>query len=327
MGELLRVEDLTVRYRGRDRRPVTAVDGVSLTVSAGEIVGVVGESGCGKSTLARAMVGLQRPASGRVEFDGRPVSPLGRRARAAADRRLQMVFQDPATSLNPRRRIGDQVADGVDADADTLLRSVGLPVDAEMLRRYPHEFSGGQRQRIAIARALGARPRGLVADEPISALDASSQLDIARVFARLARDPVATDPLGIVFISHDLSIVRRIADRIVVMYLGTIVESGSTEQLWTNPSHPYTRALIESVPVADGSGMLPKELGGDIPDPAAPPPGCRFHPRCEWRRPECTTTPPPARLLADGREVAGVLHTAGAGLNQPALSLDTAQET
>jgi peptide/nickel transport system ATP-binding protein len=297
---------------------------VSLTVDAGEIVGIVGESGCGKSTLARAMVGLQRPAAGDVAFDGRPVRTIGRRARQRSDRRLQMVFQDPATSLNPRRRIGDQVADGPGADAPALLGSVGLNADAEMLRRYPHEFSGGQRQRIAIARALGARPSCLVADEPISALDAPAQMEIARLFAGLARSGIDSNRLAIVFISHDLSIVRRIADRIVVMYLGTVVESGATEQLWTNPTHPYTKALIASVPATDGSGLLPLELGGDVPNPAAPPVGCRFHPRCAWRRSECSESVPPLRTLADGREVACVLHESG---SVPALENPRRQES
>ncbi|MCC5578324.1 ABC transporter ATP-binding protein [Microtetraspora sp. AC03309] len=277
---LLTVDDLVVEHRTPGRPVVRAVAGASLSVAAGEVVGLVGESGCGKSTLARAVCGIGRPASGTIAFEGRPVKPLGLRRRDRALTGVQMVFQDPYASLNPRRRVGDQIADGLRAAADTsttpadLLDRVGLP--REFATRYPHEFSGGQRQRIAIARALAARPSLLIGDEPISALDASAQAQVAR----LMRDLAVESGAGLLFISHDLSVVRLIADRIAVMYLGKIVEVGRTAEVWADPRHPYTRALLGAIPAPDGAGVLPAELPGDVPDPAAPPPGCRFHPRC-----------------------------------------------
>jgi peptide/nickel transport system ATP-binding protein len=216
-----------------------------------------------------------------------------------------MVFQDPYGSLNPRRRVGVQITDGVRAAAlrgDTptqdppepehFLTRVGLPETAA--QRHPHEFSGGQRQRIAIARALAAQPRLLVGDEPISALDASAQAQVATLMRALAVESGA----GLLFISHDLSIVRLIADRIAVMYLGRIVETGPTAEVWDNPRHPYTRALLAAIPHADGAGRLPVELPGDVPDPAAPPSGCRFHPRCPLAFDGCDREDP--RLTADG---------------------------
>ncbi|MFB7334502.1 ABC transporter ATP-binding protein [Streptomyces adustus] len=284
-GALLSIDDLVVQYRRPGAPPTRAVAGVSLEVRAGEVVGLVGESGCGKSTLARAVCGLTPSEEGSISFDGTPVRPLGVRRRDPALTSIQMVFQDPYGSLNPRRRVGAQIADGIrtaagrgeDADGATpedLLTRVGLPADAAT--RYAQEFSGGQRQRIAIARALAARPRLLVADEPISALDASAQLHVARLMRSLAVESGA----GLLFISHDLSVVRLIADRIAVMYLGQIVETGITAEVWDNPRHPYTQALLAAIPQPDGAGLLPAELPGDIPDPAAPPSGCRFHPRC-----------------------------------------------
>ncbi|MEU7898061.1 ABC transporter ATP-binding protein [Nonomuraea sp. NPDC049152] len=274
----LDIRDLVVEHRSPGRPVVRAVAGASLTVSPGEVVGLVGESGCGKSTLARAVCGLHPAAEGEITFDGRRVTPLGLRRRALTG--IQMVFQDPYASLNPRRRVGDQIADGLRTAKDTttapadLLERVGLP--REFAGRHPHEFSGGQRQRIAIARALAARPRLLIGDEPISALDASAQAQVAR----LMRDLAVGSGAGLLFISHDLSVVRLIADRIAVMYLGKIVEVGRTEEVWADPRHPYTRALLAAIPQPDGLGVLPAELPGDVPDPADPPPGCRFHPRC-----------------------------------------------
>jgi oligopeptide transport system ATP-binding protein len=255
---LLEVTGLRVTYRGRP--PVRAVDGVDLTVDAGQVVGLVGESGCGKSTIARAVCGLVKPAAGTVAFDGMPVTPLGLRRRPAALTRVQMVFQDPYASLHPRRPIGVQIGDGVRAavargaassEPESWLRRVGLDPDAA--RRHPHEFSGGQRQRIAIARALAARPDLLIGDEPISALDASTQAIVAALMRDLAVDSGA----GLLFISHDLSVVRLIADRLVVMYRGRIVESGPAQEIWRDPQHPYTQALLAAVPVPDGSGRMP----------------------------------------------------------------------
>ncbi|MER6582524.1 ABC transporter ATP-binding protein [Nonomuraea sp. NPDC001023] len=275
---MLDIEDLVVEHRSPGRPVVRAVAGASLTVRAGEVVGLVGESGCGKSTLARAVCGLNPVTHGSIAFEGQRVTPLGLRRRKLTG--IQMVFQDPYASLNPRRRVGDQIADGLRTADDTrtdpadLLERVGLP--REFAGRHPHEFSGGQRQRIAIARALAARPRLLIGDEPISALDASAQAQVARLMRDLAVDSGA----GLLFISHDLSVVRLIADRIAVMYLGKIVEVGGTAEVWDDPKHPYTRALLGAIPKPDGMGVLPAELAGDVPDPANPPGGCRFNPRC-----------------------------------------------
>jgi oligopeptide transport system ATP-binding protein len=254
----LTVEDVVVDYRGRP--PVRAVDGASLAIGAGEVVALVGESGCGKSSLARAVVGIERRTSGTVRLGGEDVPVLGLRRRPVAMTGIQMVFQDPNSSLNPRRRVGDQIQDGVRAavargdepsePSEWLLR---VGIDPQAVRRYPHEFSGGQKQRIAIARALAARPRMLVADEPISALDASTQTSVAALMRSLVVDSAA----GMLFISHDLSVVRRIADRTFVMYRGRIVESGHTETIWRDPRHPYTRSLLAAIPVPDGAGRLP----------------------------------------------------------------------
>ncbi|MFD4509618.1 oligopeptide/dipeptide ABC transporter ATP-binding protein [Streptomyces sp. NPDC058457] len=303
MTALLTVDDLAVQYHRPGEPPVRAVAGVSLRVAAGEVVGLVGESGCGKSTLARAVCGLTAPAQGRITYDGTPVRPLRVRRRDPALTGIQMVFQDPYGSLNPRRRVGAQLADGIRTAAERgetpdgaspadLLTRVGLPASAA--GRYPQEFSGGQRQRIAIARALAARPRLLVGDEPISALDASAQLQVATLMRSLAVESGA----GLLFISHDLSVVRLIADRIAVMYLGRIVETGPTAEVWDSPRHPYTRALLAAVPRPDGAGVLPAELPGDVPDPAAPPSGCRFHPRCPRVFDGCDREEP--QLIAGG---------------------------
>ncbi|MBB6346968.1 oligopeptide/dipeptide ABC transporter ATP-binding protein [Nonomuraea muscovyensis] len=286
----LHIEDLVVEHRSPGRPVVRAVAGASLTVQPGEVVGLVGESGCGKSTLARAVCGLNPVTAGSITFEGRPVTPLGLRRRTLTA--VQMVFQDPYASLNPRRRVGEQIADGLRTAGDRttapadLLERVGLP--REFAARHPHEFSGGQRQRIAIARALAAGPRLLIGDEPISALDASAQAQVATLMRDLAVDSGA----GLLFISHDLSVVRLIADRIAVMYLGKIVEVGDTAEVWADPRHPYTRALLQAIPKPDGMGVLPAELPGDVPDPANPPAGCRFHPRCPLAMDVCREKEP-----------------------------------
>jgi oligopeptide transport system ATP-binding protein len=255
---LLTVDDLVVEYRGTTT--VRAVDGVSLSIDAGEVVALVGESGCGKSSLARAVVGMETPHEGSVQYRGRPVPTLGVRTRSRDFTSIQMVFQDPNSSLNPRIRVGAQIAEGIAAARrrgepasrpEEWLERVGLP--AAMSSRYPNSFSGGQRQRIAIARALAARPDLLVADEPISALDASSQAAVAEMMRTLALETGA----GLLFISHDLAVVRLIADRTVVMYRGRIVESGVTEKVWNDPRHPYTRSLVAAIPKPDGRGDLP----------------------------------------------------------------------
>jgi oligopeptide/dipeptide ABC transporter ATP-binding protein len=302
----LEVTQLEVAYERRGRPPVRAVVDATLSVGPGEIVGLVGETGCGKSTLARAAVGLIAPSGGSVVFDGQRLSPLNRRARSRHDIRLQMVFQNPYASLNPRRRVGRQIADSLAIlgranraerrhRVEELLEQVGLPASAAS--RFPHEFSGGQRQRIAIARALAADPSVLVLDEPLSSLDASAQAQIANLLVRLSREL----GLGLLLISHDLGIVRQVADRVCVMYLGEIVESGPTDELWSRPIHPYTEALIRAIPRADGASFMPEALPGEVPDPARPPTGCRFHPRCPLAFDRCSSEHPLLEQVAQGR--------------------------
>jgi len=257
MTDRLEIDHATVNYRQPGRRVLTAVDGVSLTLGAGEVLGLVGESGCGKSTLARAVCGLEPLASGAIRFDGEPVKRLGLRPREMRQRRIQMVFQNPYASLNPRRRVGEQIEDArriagsAALSTAALLEQVGL--EPAVASRYPYEFSGGQRQRIAIARAMAAAPEVLIGDEPIASLDASLQERIAT----LMRDVALQQGASLLFISHDLSVVRVIADRIAVMQAGRIVEEGPTDQVWSNPQHPYTRRLLAAIPIADGLGRLP----------------------------------------------------------------------
>jgi len=319
---ILELRDVEVEYRRPGRAPVRAVAGASLAVEAGQVVGLVGETGCGKSTLARAAVGLQATTAGTVWFEGRRLMALGRRARPRRDARLQMVFQNPFSSLNPRRRVGSQIADAmgilglVSADkrsarVSELLEQVGLPAIAA--QRFPHQYSGGQRQRIAIARALAADPSVIVLDEPLSSLDASAQAQVANLLKGLARDL----RVGLLLISHDLAIVRHIADVVAVMYLGLVVESAPTRALWTAPMHPYTEALIEAIPRADGAGWLPEALPGEVPDPAQPPAGCRFHPRCPYVFDRCLTESPPLIDVHGGRSVACWLHAAGGEERSP----------
>jgi oligopeptide/dipeptide ABC transporter ATP-binding protein len=311
----LELTDVEVVYQRRHRSPVRAVAGASISVERGQIVGLVGESGCGKSTLARAAVGLVAPTAGTVDFDG-PVTPLGRRSRSPKLAKLQMVFQDPMSSLNPRRTVGSQLADALDilnlvpraqrpARVEALLEQVGLPGAAR--NRYPHQFSGGQRQRIAIARALAADPSVIVLDEPLSALDASAQAQVANLLVRLCREL----DIGMLLISHDLAIVNKIADVVAVMYLGLIVEQAPTRELWESPRHPYTEALIGAIPQADGLKSQPTILPGEVPNPAAPPPGCRFHTRCPLVFDRCRTEAPPLVSLEPGRKQACWLHRTG----------------
>jgi oligopeptide/dipeptide ABC transporter ATP-binding protein len=302
---VLELTDVVVDYHGRGGR-VRAVAGASLSVDRGQIVGLVGESGCGKSTLARAAVGLVETTGGSVLFESRPVTPLGRRTRPAELVRLQLVFQNPYSSLNPRRTVGSQLADGArGARVADLLERVGLPANARS--RYPHEFSGGQRQRIAIARALAASPSVIVLDEPLASLDASAQAQLANLLTSLSREL----EVGLLLISHDLAIVRHVADAVSVMYLGRMVETAPTVSLWERPAHPYSEALIAAVPRADGAGVLPESLPGEVPNPADPPTGCRFHPRCPYAFDRCPVEDPPLHELAAGRAAACWLQTPG----------------
>lgn len=261
---VLSAHDIVVEFPGHP--PVLAVDGVTCDIKIGEVVGLVGESGSGKSTMARVLTGLLRPKSGEVIYQGKTLTPLGLRGRDVHDTGIQMVFQDPGSSLNPRRRVGAQIQDGLDAAKRRLgigfdegrpatptqwLDRIGM--DAQDANRFPGSFSGGQRQRIATARALAAAPDVLIGDEPISSLDASTQARLAYVMSSLT----IAHGAGMLFISHDLSIVRLIADRILVMYQGHIVERGPAEEVWQDPRHPYTKALLGAIPIPDGAGRLP----------------------------------------------------------------------
>jgi peptide/nickel transport system ATP-binding protein len=309
----LEIRDLVVRYERRHSQPVTAVAGASLDVGPGEIVGLVGESGCGKSSVARAAVGLLAPTAGSITLNGEPVVPIGHATRSRQQARLQMVFQDPFSSLNPRRRIAAQLTDtqrtlGIAAGTPAptrvaeLLEMVGM--SPTVAGRYPHQLSGGQRQRVAIARALSAEPSVIVLDEPLSALDASAQAQIANLLTTLAREL----RIGMLLISHDLAIVNQVADRVSVMYLGRVVERGPTGPLWSNPRHPYTEALIGAIPLPDGRHTMPVVLSGEVPNPANPPAGCRFHPRCPRAFEPCGESTPPLISGGPGREQACWLY-------------------
>ena len=297
---ILQLSDVSVTYKRTDRTKLTAVSGVDLTLKRGEILGLVGESGCGKSTLGKAAVGILPTSGGEITFNGTPVAPLTRSVRSRELLKLQLIFQDPYSSLNPRRKIGDQLIDGllnygVDAEearesSAKLLERVGL--SRSTLTKFTHQFSGGQRQRIAIARALTLQPEVIIADEPISALDASAQAQVANLLVELVQEL----GMSMIFISHDLSVVRQISDRTAVMYLGKMVEVADTREIWEDPKHPYTKALIQAIPRPDGKGSMPLELPGDVPDPRVPPSGCRFHPRCPVAIAECSTLEPKMTL-------------------------------
>ena len=342
---LLDVRDLKVHFpikRGvlfdRTVGHVYAVDGVSLTVNRGQTYGLVGESGCGKSTLGRGILRLVDLTAGSVIFDGEDIAGLGTQELRRARRRMQMVFQDPLSSLDPRQSVQSILEEGMKAHGlatspaqvgtrlRELLTAVGLPSSA--LRKYPHEFSGGQRQRIGVARALTVNPDLIVADEPVSALDVSVQAQVVNLLEDLQ------EQLGLTYIviAHDLAVVRHISDRVGVMYLGALVEESDAAELYENPLHPYTRALLSAVPVPDPLVEDRRErilLTGDLPSPARPPSGCRFHTRCPWRQPtRCDTDRPVLTEIVPGHRVA--CHYAkeiAAGVLKPhEVSIDVAQE-
>jgi len=321
-GPLLRVANLAVHFRPeegwvphrRRDRVLRAVDGVSFEIAEKETLGLVGESGCGKSTLGRAILRLVEPSAGKVFFEGVEVTKLSQRRLRTFRRRMQIVFQDPVGSLNPRLPVRDAVGEamlvhGIVRSREAmvervreLLERVGLPADAA--DRYPHEFSGGQRQRIAIARALALTPRFVVADEPLSALDVSIQAQIVNLLRSLQREM----GLSFLFIAHDLKMVEHISDRVAVMYLGKFVELAPKAALFAAPLHPYTKALLAAVPVPDPENRRKRiVLGGDVPNPIAPPEGCPFHPRCPNATTRCIREVPKLTEVEPGRWVACLL--------------------
>ena len=315
---LVRVEGLKVHFPirsgillGRQVGAVKAVDGVDLEIAQGRTLGLVGESGCGKSTLGKAVLRLAPLTEGRVYYDGTDVASLGGEDLRRVRRHMQMVFQDPLASLNPRQSVETILTEPLRAHAIAfdkerrvreLLDQVGLPASASA--KYPHEFSGGQRQRIGIARAIALEPKFVIADEPVSALDVSIQAQVLNLLGDLQ------DRLGLTYlvIAHDLAVVRHVSDEVAVMYLGSIVEQAPSDDLYADPRHPYTKALMSAVPVPDPAVERRRQrivLAGDLPSPAAPPPGCRFHTRCPFRQEtRCDTERPELRIVAPAHRVA-----------------------
>ncbi len=317
---LVEARGLSKHYRvgrgmlGRGADVLRAVDDVSFALPSGTTVGLVGESGCGKSTLGRVLLALEKPTSGEVRFAGRPVDPADKRAVRRLRREIQIIFQDPYSSLNPRQTVRGALEEVLRvhelcppgerrARVDELLERVGL--DPAMGDRRPHEFSGGQRQRIVIARALAVGPRFIVADEAVSALDVSIRAQILNLLVTLQDDL----DLTYLFISHDLGVVRHMSTRIVVMYLGRVVEEAATGELFDEPLHPYTQALLAAVPSVDaGESRHERGVEGDLPSPLDPPAGCHFHPRCPFAMERCRHEYPATRIRAGGRTVACHLY-------------------
>lgn len=310
--KILEVKDLKMYFNLGRGQVLKAVDGVSFTLNRGSTLGLVGESGCGKSTTGRAVVGLYEPTGGDVIFEGRDVKTLDKQARRDFVRHAQMIFQDPYSSLDPRMTVGDVIGEGIDIHKlysgkkrteriYELLSLVGLA--PEHANRFSHEFSGGQRQRVGIARALAVEPRFIVCDEPISALDISIQSQVVNLLLKLQKELSLT----YLFISHDLSMVKYISEHVMVMYLGVVAEMAESDELYANPLHPYTKALLASIPIADPNlerARASVPLSGEVPSPVNPPPGCRFAGRCPLAMPICREENPPLFEVSKSHKVA-----------------------